>query len=118
DPAGSDPELDDGTARATGLLDVELDVLDDASRPGVVEPCDVVVGAQVAITRPSVARSRAGPRASCRNRSSGAARSAGRATRGRRRLVTAGRPPARPPGSPARLSRREARRLPVALQPV
>ena len=45
DPPGADAELDDGAAGLPGLGDVEADVLDDASAPGVVELRDRVVRA-------------------------------------------------------------------------
>ena len=43
DPAGADTELDDRAARRERLLDVELDVLDDAPTPRVVQLGDRVV---------------------------------------------------------------------------
>ena len=44
DPARADAELDHRAARFPRALQVERDVLDDAHRPGVVEPGDAVVG--------------------------------------------------------------------------
>ena len=43
DPPGADGQLDDRAARREGLVDVELDVLGDGDRPGVVDPRDAVV---------------------------------------------------------------------------
>ena len=51
DSAGADPELDDRPARLARLRDVEADVLDDASAPGVVELRDRVVGAWPELTK-------------------------------------------------------------------
>ena len=52
DPAGADGQLDHRPARGDGLGDVELDVLGDGHRPGVVDTCDPVVqgvGAQAGL---------------------------------------------------------------------
>src|SRR5581483_5138408 len=52
DPAGPDAELEHRPAGAPRLLDVEVDVLDDAHRPGVVEPCDPIVGRHAGMLPP------------------------------------------------------------------
>ena len=51
---GPDPELEHGPARAHRLGDVELDVLDDAHRPGVVEPGDLVVDRHAGMLPPTM----------------------------------------------------------------
>ena len=52
DPRRADAELQHRPARANGLVDVKRDVLDDAARPGVVEPRDVVVDGHAGMLLP------------------------------------------------------------------